>query len=105
MEEAERIAKEEHGSIKLSVISGKGFFLVFCTQKMVSSVPRCGYEGLLSQAGLRAGWALHEQVVNITMIVKHYAYFYFVWSGIRDMSSDAITLHIANWVPGEIGVS
>ena len=26
MEEAERIAREEHGSIKLAVISGKFFF-------------------------------------------------------------------------------
>lgn len=30
MEEAERIAREEHGSVKLAVISGKDFFLIRC---------------------------------------------------------------------------
>jgi GNAT superfamily N-acetyltransferase len=36
MEEAERIAREEHGSIKLAVISGK-FLLFFCFTKMLTS--------------------------------------------------------------------
>ena len=30
MEEAERIAREEHGSVKLAVISGEDFFLIQC---------------------------------------------------------------------------
>jgi elongator complex protein 3 len=35
MEEAERIAKEEHGSIKLAVISGKSCYLLKVTHKYI----------------------------------------------------------------------
>ena len=64
MEEAERIAREEHGSIKLAVISGEsltipstlfGFF-----QKRYPFRRR--HEGLLSQVGIRVGRTLHEQI-------------------------------------------
>lgn len=48
MEEAERIAREEHGSIKLAVISGKCLFIGTKTES--HACYRRRYQGLLSQA-------------------------------------------------------
>ena len=39
MEEAERIAREEHGSIKLAVISGKQYLHVVVAGRVESPVP------------------------------------------------------------------
>jgi elongator complex protein 3 len=62
MEEAERIAREEHGSVKLAVISGK--FDHTRKQEFIShfSAPseRCGYARLLSKIRVRAGWSVYE---------------------------------------------
>lgn len=62
MEEAERIARDEHGSVKLAVISGKfdhtrkqDLISYFCAPS-----ERCGYARLLSEIGIRAGWSLYE---------------------------------------------
>ena len=44
MEEAERIAREEHGSGRIAVISGKLQLLFVRTIKLIA---RCGHERLL----------------------------------------------------------
>ena len=61
MEEAERIAREEHGSVKLAVISGKcghmrkqSLLLTFAPSE------RCGHARLLSKIRVRAGGSLYE---------------------------------------------
>lgn len=65
MEEAERIAREEHGSVKLAVISG--VFLVFSSRHTLLNVilNRCWNTRLLQKAGIQVGWALHEQVADL----------------------------------------
>ena len=61
MEEAERIAREEHGSVKLAVISGKfGHMLSNAYCSLFASLERCGHARLLSKIRVRAGWSLYE---------------------------------------------
>lgn len=64
MEEAERIAREEHGSVKLVVISGKSSLIRWIIRSQC--LCRCWHSRLLSKAWLRARWPIHEQVACIT---------------------------------------
>ena len=63
MEEAERIAREEHGSVKLAVISGE-LPLNHCVD-VTYNKRRCRHEGLLPKIGLRAGWSVYEQIAAL----------------------------------------
>lgn len=68
MEEAERIAREEHESVKLAVISGKR--PASSNERSNSQrICRDWHTRLLSKAWIRAGWPIHEQVAGITRIV------------------------------------
>lgn len=64
MEEAERIAREEHGSVKLAVISGKA--LLIQRIGLLTRYRRRRHTRLLSKAWLRARWPIHEQVTCMT---------------------------------------
>ena len=59
MEEAERIAREEHGGYRWRVLR-VGLTITFREQQDGSDI-WCGHQGLLQEAGLQAGWALHVQ--------------------------------------------
>jgi hypothetical protein len=52
MEEAEHIARDEHGSIKLAVISGELTSLQPLLIYNPDVIRRCRHTGLLSQAGI-----------------------------------------------------
>jgi len=52
MEEAERIAREEHGSIKLAVISGEFTALQMLLVHNPDAIRRCWHTGLLPQTGI-----------------------------------------------------
>jgi hypothetical protein len=60
MEEAERIARDEHGSVKLAVISGE--HRCFVSSSLILSFCRRWDAQLLSQIGLLVGRAVYEQV-------------------------------------------
>jgi hypothetical protein len=60
MEEAERIAKEEHGSVKIAVISGKFGHMQQVLLLTFRPAQRRGHTGLLSKIRVRAGWSLYE---------------------------------------------
>src|SRR6266581_2013969 len=74
MEEAERIAREEHGSVKLAVISG--VFLIYFSPHRVSLLNmisnRSRNPRLLQKVGIRVGWALHEQVADLANVCSHW---------------------------------
>lgn len=79
MEEAERIAKEEHGSIKLAVISGTFSTRHSCSEGCVYMIlislyyiVRGWHSRLLPPTWIRARRAIHEQVA----IVRHEAPLY-----------------------------
>ena|SRR6266581_1428862 len=76
MEEAERIAREEHGSVKLAVISG--VFLIYFSPHRVSLLNmisnRSRNPRLLQKVGIRVGWALHEQVADLANVCSHWIY-------------------------------
>jgi histone acetyltransferase (RNA polymerase elongator complex component) len=60
MEEAERIAREEHGSVKIAVISGKFGYMQQVLLLTFIPPERRGHAGLLSKIRVRAGWSLYE---------------------------------------------
>lgn len=57
MEEAERIAREEHGSGRIAVISGESHMRSTRAKLMT----RCRNERLLPTIGLLPGWTVHGQ--------------------------------------------
>lgn len=65
MEEAERIAREEHDSWKIAVIAGSSprthFVLSFQLKLNSVSCFRYRNEGLLPTAGIRTRWGLYVQ--------------------------------------------
>ena len=68
MEEAERIAREEHGSVKLAVISGRPTIPLI--HLLISSSPsRCRDSGLLQETRICTRGPVYEQVANITFFV------------------------------------
>jgi GNAT superfamily N-acetyltransferase len=69
MEEAERIAREEHGSVKLAVISGTTFPVHWRKAYIEHILRRCWYSRLLPQTWVRARWSIHEQVIAIACTI------------------------------------
>lgn len=77
MEEAERIAREEHGSVKLAVISGMSSYTRLVTSRSppqtligMESGCRCRNSRLLSTAWVRARWTVYEQVAAVVVVSK-----------------------------------
>lgn len=77
MEEAERIAREEHRSVKLAVISGMSSYTRLVTSMSppqtlieMESGCRCWNSGLLSTAWIRARWSVYEQVAAVVVVSK-----------------------------------
>jgi hypothetical protein len=57
MEEAERIAREEHGSGRIAVISGK----LSAALALDELTTRCRNKRLLQAIGILVGWTLYGQ--------------------------------------------
>ena len=74
MEEAERIAREEHGSVKLAVISGKTISHAKGGKLILTSFRRCGHSRLLPQARVRARWSIYEQNIAIACAITPLLY-------------------------------